>query len=110
MSLNMHEMILEILTRYGLQVLGAVAILVVGVLVARWLGRLADQRFQKTQMEPPMRTLLVRVIKVVVLIMTVLVALDKLDSRSLRSSRASGWPASARASLSRESSATWWRG
>ena len=77
MSLNMHEMILEILTRYGLQVLGAVAILVVGVLVARWLGRLADQRFQKTQMEPPMRTLLVRVIKVVVLIMTVLVALDK---------------------------------
>ena len=77
MSAHVQEMTTEILTRYGLQVLGALAILVVGLLVARWLGKVADQRFQKTQMEPPMRTLLVRVIKVVVLVMAFLVALDK---------------------------------
>jgi small conductance mechanosensitive channel len=77
MSSNVHEIVLEIMTRYGLQVLGAVAILVVGVIVARWVGGLADQRFQKTHMEPPMRILLVRVIRILILVMATLVALDK---------------------------------
>ncbi len=77
MSAHTQELVMEILTRYGLQVLGALAILVIGLLVARWLGGLADQRFQKTQMEPPMRILLVRVIKIIVLILAVVVALDK---------------------------------
>ena len=77
MSAHTQELIMEILTRYGLQVLGALAILVIGLLVARWLGGLADQRFQKSQMEPPMRILLVRVIKIIVLILAVVVALDK---------------------------------
>jgi small conductance mechanosensitive channel len=77
MSAHTQEMIVEILTRYGAQVLGALAILVIGWLVARWVGGLADQRFQKSQMEPPMRLLLVRVIKVIVLILAVVVALDK---------------------------------
>ena len=77
MSANTQEMIVEILTRYGMQVLGALAILVAGLLVARWLGNVADGRFQKSQMEPPMRILLVRVIKVIVLVMAFLVALDK---------------------------------
>ena len=77
MSAHTQELIMEILTRYGLQVLGALAILVIGLLVARWLGGLADQRFQKSQMEPPMRILLVRLIKIIVLILAVVVALDK---------------------------------
>ena len=77
MSAHTQELLMEILTRYGLQVLGALAILVIGLLVARWLGGLADQRFQKSQMEPPMRILLVRVIKIIVLILAVVVALDK---------------------------------
>lgn len=77
MNPSMKEMTMEILLRYGFQVLGAVAILAVGFLVARWLGGMADQRFQKQQMEPPMRILLVRVIKILVLVMAVVVALDK---------------------------------
>jgi len=77
MSAHTQELLMEIMTRYGLQVLGALAILVIGLLVARWLGGLADQRFQKSQMEPPMRILLVRVIKIIVLILAVVVALDK---------------------------------
>jgi len=77
LSAHTQELVIEILTRYGLQVLGAFAILVIGLLVARWLGGVADQRFQKSQMEPPMRILLVRVIKIIVLILAVVVALDK---------------------------------
>jgi len=74
---SMRVMTMELLLRYGFQVLGAVAILAVGFLVARWLGGMVDQRFQKQQMEPPMRILLVRVIKVLVLAMAFVVALDK---------------------------------
>src|SRR3989337_1508456 len=77
MNTSMREMTMELLLRYGFQVLGAIAILAVGFLVARWLGGMADQRFQKQQMEPPMRILLVRVIKVLVLAMAFVVALDK---------------------------------
>jgi small conductance mechanosensitive channel len=77
MNTSMKEMTMELLLRYGFQVLGAIAILAVGFLIARWLGGMADQRFQKQQMEPPMRFLLVRVIKVLVLVMAFVVALDK---------------------------------
>src|SRR3990170_3699053 len=77
MNASMKELTMELLLRYGFQVLGAIAILAVGFLVARWLGGMADQRFQKQQMEPPMRILLVRVIKVLVLAMAFVVALDK---------------------------------
>ena len=77
MNTSIREMAAEILLRYGFQALGAVAILVAGFLVARWLGGVANQRFQKQQMEPPMRLLLVRVIKILVLMMAFVVALDK---------------------------------
>jgi len=77
MNSSLRELAMELLLRYGFQVLAALAILAVGFLVARWLGGLADQRFQKQQMEPPMRSLLVRVIRVLVLVMAFVVALDK---------------------------------
>src|SRR5499426_4771314 len=77
MSANTQELIVEILTRYGMHLLAALAIVVAGMLVARWLGNVADARFQKTQMEPPMRILLVRAIKIIVFVLAVVVALDK---------------------------------
>jgi len=46
MSANMQEMIMEIVTRYGFQVLGALAILVAGLLVARWIGGAADREIR----------------------------------------------------------------
>ncbi len=77
MNVNVKDMTLELIVRYGFQVVGALAILAVGFIVAKWVGGLADQRFQKHQMEPPMRILFVRVIRVLVLVMAVVVALDK---------------------------------
>lgn len=77
MNTNLKDLTADLLVRYGFQVLGAFAILVAGFLVARWLGKMADHRFQKQQMEPPMRILMVRVIKALVLAMAFVVALDK---------------------------------
>src|SRR2546427_10637030 len=77
MNMNVKELTLDLLVRYGFQVLGALAILAVGFLAAKWLGGMADHRFQKQHMEPPMRHLFVRVIKLLVVVMAGVVALDK---------------------------------
>lgn len=51
--------------------------LTAGALVARWLGRVADQWFVKKQIEPPIRMLAVRVIRLVVFGLTAVLALEK---------------------------------
>src|SRR5207244_1317310 len=63
--------------RYGLNVLGAVIIMVVGVLAARWVGTATDQRLRTKKMEPPLRILLVRVLRIVVIGAAAVAALDK---------------------------------
>jgi len=70
-------LLVDLTIRYGFQVLGAVVILAVGVLVARWTGALVDRQLQNRAMEPPMRALIVRVIRVVVFVFALVLALDK---------------------------------
>ena len=70
-------LIVDLAIRYGLQVLGALIILAVSVLVARWVGALVDARLKRTSMEPPLRILLVRVVRVVVFALGIIAALDK---------------------------------
>ena len=64
--------------RYGLQVIGAIVILIAGVLVARWLGSMADRRLRKGRMEPPMRILLVRILRIGIIVVAIVAVLDKL--------------------------------
>lgn len=71
------DITLDLIIRYGFQVLGAMIILIVGVLLARWIGNLTDQWLESRVKEPPMRLLIVRAIRVLVLMLTLLVALDK---------------------------------
>jgi len=68
---------IDLLIRYGLQVLGAIAILAVGFLLAKWAGNFTNKQLLKQTMEPPVRTLLIRVVKIVVLAFTLVVALDQ---------------------------------
>ena len=70
-------LVVDLSIRYGFQVLGAIVILIVGALVARWTGRLLDGRLQRQAMEPPMRLLLVRAAKILVMLFAVVAALDK---------------------------------
>src|SRR4030095_1796728 len=77
MNLSAKDVTLDLAIRYGFQVLGAVVILAVGLLVARWVGNLADNWLQKRALEPPARTLMVRVVRVVVMVLTLVGALDK---------------------------------
>ena len=67
----------DLLIRYGFQVLGALVIVAVGALAARWTGLLVDRRLQRRAMEPPMRALLVRALRILILLFAVVMALDK---------------------------------
>jgi small conductance mechanosensitive channel len=71
-------LIKDLAIRYGLNVAGAIVILIAGVLVARWVGNVTDQRLKKGKMEPPMRILLVRVLRIAVIAVAGVAALDKL--------------------------------
>jgi small conductance mechanosensitive channel len=73
-----QTLVVDLVVRYGFQVLGAMTIVVVGVVVARWVGALVDIRLARQQLEPPLKQLIVRVAKVVVLLFAVVVAIDKL--------------------------------
>lgn len=72
-----QNLVLDLVVRYGFQVVGAMAILVAGFLVARWVGNLFDGWLQKKPIEPPARVLMVRVVRVIVLVFALVVALDK---------------------------------
>src|SRR5262245_43784373 len=63
---------------YALKVFGAVIILTIGVLIARWVGRMLHQSFERKQMEPPLRNLIVRVIKLVIIGFTLVIGAEKL--------------------------------
>ena len=45
-SIPAHDLVVDLAIRYGFQVLGAVAILVLGAIVARWSGTVLDRRLQ----------------------------------------------------------------
>ena len=75
--MEVQTLVTDLAIRYGFQVLGALVILAAGVLAARWIGAMVDRRLRKTHMEPPMRTLLIRVLRVLVFAVAVVMALDK---------------------------------
>ena len=74
--MSLKNIPVDLLIKYGLQVLGAIVILGVGLLLARWVGNLVQKGLQRQDMEPPIRTLLVRFINVLVIAFTLVVALD----------------------------------
>ena len=76
-SLSAKELTTDLLIRYGFQILGALVILGVGLLLARYVGNLTGRWLERRSLEPPVRSLMVKTVRVVVLIFTLVVALDK---------------------------------
>ena len=52
------DITLDLIIRYGFQILGALIILIVGVLLARWIGNLTNRGLEARVKEPPMRLLI----------------------------------------------------
>ena len=76
-SLPAHDLIVDLAVRYGFQVFGAVVILALGALVARWAGRLTVERLERRGTEPPIRSLAGRAVRLVVFALALIAALDK---------------------------------
>ena len=76
-SLSAKELTTDLLIRYGFQILGALVILGAGLLLARYVGNLTGRWLERRSLEPPVRSLMVKMVRVVVLIFTLVVALDK---------------------------------
>jgi small conductance mechanosensitive channel len=74
---KIKDKLIDFGTAYGMQVIGAVIILVIGLVVARWVGNVLARWLEKHQLEPPLRTLLVRVVRLIVMIFVLVMVLDK---------------------------------
>jgi small conductance mechanosensitive channel len=74
---DIQKKLVDFGTAYGMQVIGAIIILVIGLFAARWVGNALARRLEKIQMEPPVRTLLVRVVRLIVMIFVLVMVLDK---------------------------------
>ncbi len=75
--MSAKDLTVDLIIRYGFQVLGAIVILGVGVLLARWVGNMTQRWLDRQRLEPPVRTLIVRFVRIVVLLFVLVVALDK---------------------------------
>lgn len=69
---------LELAIRFGPKLLTAIVILVIGIAVGRWVGRMLDGVLEKFELEPPVRLLLIRVAKVLVFGLFLIMALQNL--------------------------------
>lgn len=68
---------IDFAVRYGFQIVGALLILTAGFFVAKWAGGVLMNALMKREMEPPVRSLIVRFTRLIIMIFTLVIALDK---------------------------------
>ncbi len=75
---HVKSVMLDHALRFGPKLVVAVLILVVGVLVGRWVGRVVARGLHRFEFEPPVRLLMVRAVRVVVFALFLILALQNL--------------------------------
>jgi len=71
--------VVDFLTDYGFQIIGALIILAIGLVIAWWIGRALRQWLEKKNVEPPIVMLAVRVVRLLIFLVALLQALEKLS-------------------------------
>src|SRR6266851_4799257 len=64
--------------RFEPKVLAAVAIIIAGVFVGRWAGRIIDGGIKKFNLDPPVHQLLLRIVRIFILSLFAIMALQNL--------------------------------
>jgi small conductance mechanosensitive channel len=67
----------DLAVRYGLQVLGALIIVLIGLRLARWAGNALDVWLAKKALDVSLRHLVVRIFRIIIVAATVIVAAEK---------------------------------
>src|SRR5207244_3477848 len=70
--------ILDFILLHGPALLGAVVMLVAGVIAAGWVGKFVERWLQRKQLEPPVRMLIGRIARLVIMALALVMALDTL--------------------------------
>jgi len=71
--------VVDFLTDYGFQIIGALIILTIGLVIAWWIGRALGRWLEKKNIEPPIIMLAVRVVRLLIFLVALLQALEKLS-------------------------------
>lgn len=70
--------LLDLAIRFGPKLLVAVLILVAGGMVSRWVGRWFSRLLSRLDLEPPVRSLLIRTVRLLVVLLFAIMALQNL--------------------------------
>lgn len=58
------------------KLIAAAIIILVGLIIARWIGKLMDRWLERKAMEPPMRMLMVRIVRLLIFALSLVIALS----------------------------------
>lgn len=73
----LNNVSMDVLIRYGLQALSALLILGIGLYLGRWIGDHVHRWLGKFEIDPPLQTLLSRLVRGLVLLLTLLITLEQ---------------------------------
>src|ERR1051325_4783029 len=71
----LKEKLIDYVISHGPALVSALVVIVVGLVAARWLGKLTDRWASRKSMEPPVRMLIVRIVKFLVFVGALVMAL-----------------------------------
>lgn len=74
---NAKQVAVNFVVTYGFQIVGALFILAGGLFLAKWVGNILMRGLMRREMEPPVRTLIVRAVRLLIFALTAVIALDK---------------------------------
>jgi small conductance mechanosensitive channel len=70
-----QDKLIEYVISHAGALISALVVVVIGFIVARWIGKLVDRWLTRKAMEPPMSTLLVRIVRLIIFALALVVAL-----------------------------------
>ena len=71
------DMIVDFLVKYSFQVIGAVIILIIGAIVAKWMSSFLFKIFEKKQIDVTLSKFVVNTIKLIIIVFAIIVAIGK---------------------------------
>jgi small conductance mechanosensitive channel len=75
---SIQEKLITFFLLKGVEIVGALIILLAGFVFARWLGNLLKKWLDKRDLEPPVRMLMVRIVRILIISLTMVIMLEKL--------------------------------
>jgi small conductance mechanosensitive channel len=75
---QVHQKVIDLGFEFGPRLVAALAILAIGILCARWLGKFVGRWLEKLDLEPPVRLLLLRSLRFIVVLLFAVMALENL--------------------------------